>query len=126
MLRERRLSRLVGRLEAALGKRVRVLRDEAPPPSAIDSFQLDGRHRLSVAGGLTEQEKALICLFLGEWRQNRVQEPDWGTFGHPGEVAETDGGSWGTPSSPTVGGGAVPKGTGPLFWLFIPLSRGKG
>lgn len=78
MLREREFSRLVGRLEAALGKRVRVLRDEAPPPSAIDSFQLDGRHRLSVAGGLTEQEKALICLFLGEWRQNRVQEPDSG------------------------------------------------
>ncbi len=75
-LRDRRFSRLASRLEEALGKRVKVLQEELSQSSVSDSFPLDRAYRLWVKGGLTEQEKALVHLFLEEWRQNWLRASD--------------------------------------------------
>lgn len=84
-MKNREYSGLVRRLETALGKKVKFLPDEPLLSSDSEIFPLDGKHRLSVEGGLTEQEKALIHLFLEEWNRNRARGPD---AGEPSSILE--------------------------------------
>lgn len=76
ILRDSRFSRLASRLEEALGRRVKVLQEELSQSSVSGSFPLDRGCRLWVEGELTEQEKALVHLFLEEWRQNWLRASD--------------------------------------------------